>query len=94
MRKYQFKDPRRGYDYKIKNGPMACKNQKKKTIEVPWRIPTKYVETYMGGLFGGYYGKVPLGDPRPLWMQIIELIGYLLGTIFCLGCAVFVWCLF
>lgn len=91
MKHYKFKDPRRGYDYKIKSGPMAYKKEKKKIIELPLHIRTKYVETYLGGLFGGYYAKVPLGDPRPLWMQIIELIGYLLGTIFCLGCAAFVW---
>ena len=91
MKHYKFKDPRRGYDYKIKSGPMAHKKEEHKSIKLPLHIPTKYVETYLGGLFGGYYDRVPLGDSRPLWMQIIELIGYLLGTIFCLGCAVSVW---
>lgn len=95
MKKFQFKDPRRGYDYKIKTAPMA--DEKKEARVEPIRpsifVP-KYAETYVGGLFGGYFEKFAIGDPRPIWMQIIELIGYILGTIFCLGCAAFVWWLF
>lgn len=95
MKKHQFKDPLRGYDYKIQTGPMAYKKEKTKIepVDLSLFIP-KYAETYIGGIFGGLFMLTPLDDSRPLWMQIIEIIGYLLGIIFCFGCAAFIWWLF
>ena len=95
MKRHQFKDPLRGYDYKIQTGPMAYKKEKAKIepIDLSLFVP-KYVKRYVGGIFGGTFMWVPLDDPKPLWMQIIEIIGYLLGIIFCLGCATFIWWLF
>lgn len=95
MKKFQFKDPGRGYEYKIQSDPAAYQKEKAKTEPFDLSLfAPKYVKTYVGGLFGGHYITTPLDDPRPLWMQIIELIGYLLGTIFCLGCGAFAWWLF
>lgn len=95
MKKYKFKDPRRGYDYKIQSGPMAYKKEKAKMepIDLSLFVP-KYGKRYLGGLFGGRLVRVPLGDPTPLWMQLIVLIGELLGAIFLLGGVAFVWWLF
>ncbi|HIU84009.1 MAG TPA: hypothetical protein IAC66_01400 [Candidatus Aphodousia gallistercoris] len=95
MKKYKFKDPRRGYDYKIQSGPMAYKKEKAKMEPIDLSLfVTKYVKTYVGGIFGGYYTWEPLDDPTPLWMQIIALILQILGAVFVFGCAAFVWWLF
>ena len=54
MKRHKFKDPRRGYDYKIKTGPMADerKETRQETVRLSIFVP-RYVETYVGGLFGG-----------------------------------------
>lgn len=95
MKRYKFQDPRRGYDYKIKTGPMTDerKETQRETVRLSIFVP-RYVETYIGGLFGGYFEKSPIGDPRPIWMQLIELVLYLIGFIICLGNVVFIWWLF
>ncbi len=36
MKRHKFKDPRRGYDYKMKTGPMA--NKRKVAQYVPVRL--------------------------------------------------------
>ena len=95
MKRHKFKDPRRGYDYKIKTGPMA--NKRKVAQYEPVRLSIfvpRYVETYVGGLFGGYFEKSPIGDSRPIWMQLIELVLCIIGFIICLGSVVFIWWLF
>lgn len=95
MKRHKFQDPRRGYDYKIKTGPMADerKHSQLESVRLSIFVPG-YVETYVGGLFGGYFEKSPIGDPRPIWMQLIELVIYLVGVIICLGSVVFIWWLF
>ena len=95
MKRHKFQDPRRGYDYKIKTGPMADerKETRQETVRLSIFVP-RYVETYVGGLFGGYFEKSPIGDTRAIWMQLIELVLYLIGLIICLGSVVFIWWLF
>lgn len=71
--------------------------KREKTHVEPVRLSIfipKYIETYVGGLFGVYFEKSPIGDPRPIWMQLIELVLYLIGFIICLGSVVFIWWLF
>lgn len=95
MKRHKFQDPSRGYDYKIKSGPMADKRKetRQETVRLSIFVP-RYVETYVGGLFGGYFEKSLIGDSRPIWMQLIELVLYLIGLIICLGSVVFIWWLF
>ena len=54
MKRHKFQDPLRGYDHKIKTGPMADerKEAQHESVRLSIFVP-RYVETYVGGLFGG-----------------------------------------
>lgn len=52
---------------------------------------TYHLARVSSGLFGGTTLKwVPSEDPLPLWLQVIVVLGNLLGLMLCLTVAIFV----
>ena len=55
---------------------------------------TYHLARVSNGLFGETTLRwVPSEDPLPLWLQVIVVLGNLLGLLLCLGVAVLVGCL-